>query len=649
MRRLAVGITFVVVGLSAHSFACAQAEAPAETPSAWSWLLPRSGNPKKSAAAVTPPKPSADQAPVGTSAAGSAGSPHVLRQTTCNIPFTIDTSKSAPGELQLYVSSDRGTNWRFFAKASPAAGHFTYRAPADGEYWFALRSVEKGTANPDVKKLKPGLRVIFDTKEPELRFDANLSDTGEISATWQASDATLNAESLKVEYQSSARAPWQLVPVPSSRPERDGLLAGQHRWIPVELSDALLVRVEVTDRAGNKSVMSRRLTSRQVAAGQPADGFRPRSPSSTTYPVAHGGQSWPADNRVPPPQQVATVAPHGELPPPKPSVENTPPVVAAQPVRNPFVYAKQPLPEGYSLPPRSGSVPQLSTNQAVPERNPATTREEEITPVGEPTSPGGASQSSVLRDSAGGEAHPATGSEAGVSLQQSVTVPTGERPRMTNSRQFTLDYEIDSLGLNGVARVELWGTADGGRTWKHWQNDLDQTSPLDVTVEKDGIYGFRIVIIGSNQLSTAPPQPGDPADLWAGVDTSVPTARLTSAIYGEGEHAGQLDIRWQATDIWFTDRPVSLYFSEHPQGPWTTIAAGLPNTGQYFWAVEPRIPRSIYLRIEARDEAGNVAEHQIQDAISTAGLIPQGRIRGLRLNTTPPANDRSATREIGPR
>jgi hypothetical protein len=215
---------------------------------------------------------------------------------------------------------------------------------------------------------------------------------------------------------------------------------------------------------------------------------------------------------------------------------------------------------------------------------------------------------------------------------------------MTNTRQFSLDYEIDALGPTGVAKVELWGTADGGRTWKHWQDDTDRQSPLDLTVDQDGIFGFRVVIMGSNQLGGAPPQPGDPADLWVGVDTSTPTVRLTSAIYGEGQHAGQLDIRWQAFDVWFTDRPITLLFSEHPQGPWTTIAAGLPNSGQYFWAVEPRIPRRIYLRVEARDEAGNFAEHQINEPISTAGLVPQGRIRGLRTTSPTPAEDRSAAR-----
>jgi hypothetical protein len=215
---------------------------------------------------------------------------------------------------------------------------------------------------------------------------------------------------------------------------------------------------------------------------------------------------------------------------------------------------------------------------------------------------------------------------------------------MTRSRQFSLDYDIDPLGPAGIAKVELWGTSDGGRTWQQWLEDTDRRSPIDVTVEQDGIFGFRVVVTGGNQLSGAPPQPGDPADLWVGVDTSQPSVRLSSALYGDGAHTGELDIRWQAVDVWFTDRPITLQFSEFPQGPWSTIAAGLANNGQYFWRVDPRIPRNIYLRIEARDEAGNLGEHQLAEPLSTAGLVPQGRIRGLRDTTTSPAEDRSAAR-----
>ena len=626
----------VAIGLGGLSIAHAQSDAPSDRVP-WNWLKSKTESPPP------PPKPSADPVPAPSNS--NHGTTHVLRQTTCNIPFTVDVAKSGTTELQLYVSKDRGASWKFYAKATPTAGHFAFRAVTDGEHWFALWAVKKTGGLVDTNKLVPGLKVIFDTRDPELQFEARLNHAGEATATWKISDATLNVESFKVEYQVAARGPWLSVVLPPSQ-GRDGSLTGEYSWVPETLSDSILVRAEVSDRAEHKTVVSRRVMARPVTAGKPADEFRAReTPAATTYPVAHDAQTWPADNRLPQSSQNRSVSPHGNLPTPNPSA-NPPTAKDSQPTRKPFVSAQQSVDsstvDNSTLAPQNNSVPPPHSRGAHEPASP-TQPEEEVSAHRELPNPADAGQTTNVQTPASTVINttPNAGDTPPVTP---IAVPHGERPRMTNSRQFSLDYEIDPLGPAALARVELWGTGDGGRTWKHWQNDADQTSPLDVEVEQDGIYGYRIVIIGNNQLSSAPPQPGDPADLWVGVDTSQPTARLTAAIYGEGEHAGQLDIRWQAIDVWFTDRPITLQFSEHPQGPWITIAAGLANTGQYFWTVDPRIPRQVFLRIEACDEAGNVAQHQISQAISTAGLIPQGRIRGLRPNSTVPAEDRSAAR-----
>ena len=80
-------------------------------------------------------------------------------------------------------------------------------------------------------------------------------------------------------------------------------------------------------------------------------------------------------------------------------------------------------------------------------------------------------------------------------------MPIGERPRMVNLRTFELDYEVDSIGSSGVAKVELWGTRDGGRHWANYGADNDNRSPLVVSVDSEGLYGFRIVIQSGNGLS----------------------------------------------------------------------------------------------------------------------------------------------------
>ena len=118
----------------------------------------------------------------------------------------------------------------------------------------------------------------------------------------------------------------------------------------------------------------------------------------------------------------------------------------------------------------------------------------------------------------------------------------------------------------------------------------------------------------------------------AGSRTTVtrPTAKLTGAVYGQGAAAGKLDIRWQADDSNLGGRPVTLSIGDRPDGRFTPIATGLPNTGEYFWEYDPRSPRQIFLRLEVRDDAGNVAIDQLTEPIKVEGLEPKGQIRGFR-------------------
>ena len=158
-------------------------------------------------------------------------------------------------------------------------------------------------------------------------------------------------------------------------------------------------------------------------------------------------------------------------------------------------------------------------------------------------------------------------------------------------------------------------------------------------VDAEGRYGFRIVIVGNNGLAGNATRNGDEADLWVGVDTTAPIVEITTATYGVGEHAGQLDIRWRASDASFDERPMSILFSDKATGPWTTIAAGIPNSGQYFWPIDPRVPEQLFLRMEARDRAGNLGEYHLPASINLSGFTPKARIRGIRpLNRSPVSN-----------
>jgi hypothetical protein len=201
--------------------------------------------------------------------------------------------------------------------------------------------------------------------------------------------------------------------------------------------------------------------------------------------------------------------------------------------------------------------------------------------------------------------------------------------RHSRARQFQLEYDIDAIGPEGVRSVELWITGDGGTTWRRVSIDEDQRSPMDVAVDSEGIFGFRIRVVSNEGLSAREPRRGDPADMWINVDTTSPTASLTAAPYGTAEDAGRLVIQWQASDANLALRPVRLSYSPQPNGPWTTIEDGIRNEGQYLWKPALDTPELIYLRLEVRDEAGNVTVDQPNHPVDISGLIPRGHIRGI--------------------
>ncbi|MFH1919151.1 MAG: hypothetical protein ABIP48_04570 [Planctomycetota bacterium] len=210
------------------------------------------------------------------------------------------------------------------------------------------------------------------------------------------------------------------------------------------------------------------------------------------------------------------------------------------------------------------------------------------------------------------------------------SAPATTRPQMVKSRLFELEYQVDSVESSGLGRVELWGTRDGGRTWTSFGADNDRQSPMLVTVNEEGIYGFRFAVQGAYGAAAQKPQSGDQPDIWIGVDLTKPSARILSAKRGTGNQAGQLVIEWEADDQMLAAHPISLSYSESPGGPWLPIARGLENTGRHAWSVDRPLPERFHLRLEIVDEAGNVGSFETPEAVSSASGRPTVHIHNVR-------------------
>lgn len=197
------------------------------------------------------------------------------------IPFRVNADNAAFIEVQLYVSRDRGATWRFLGRQSTDQADFPFEAESDGEYWFALK-----TLNRDRQLLPPGnpqaeLKIVVDSAPPQLDFRIETDAAGRIVCRWRAEDLNLVPETLQILYQplsmSGVRGDWKRVPVQLSGVARSGIYSDQIAWWPETTEQQLEVAVEIKDAAGNPAQLTR-----QVNVPQTAWRYRQQSTAQVT-------------------------------------------------------------------------------------------------------------------------------------------------------------------------------------------------------------------------------------------------------------------------------------------------------------------------------------------------------------------------------
>lgn len=484
----------------------------------------------------------------------SVAEPIVTRQMAFTIPYQIDRPQQIsqePVEVQLHVSTDRGANWRLAAKVNPLDGKIPFQATSDGEYWFAVRTLDRsGQIRPELARA-PILRVLIDSTPPTLTLTARRGQAGQVTAQWEIRDEQMKSDSLRIHYRSGGDNNWQPVAVsPHNYQAGTRVETGEVTWWPTGAVGVLQVRAECSDVAGNPAVSHAQIS---LADTSPA--------------------------RAAPPAKPETPKPAVAAPPAAPAA----PAVAAAPPAAP--------PAAPSAAPAVVAAPPAAPRTDAP-KSPAPTPGTAQTAPAAPTAP-------------------------------------FVRPRMINSRLFQLEYDVSGAGSAGVSRVELWGTRDGGKTWTSFALDDDNRSPLWVKINEEGLYGFRVAVRAANGQGGEPPRSGDAPQIVLGVDFTPPTARI-AAVQPVAGRPGQLMIAWEAVDALLAERPISLSYSPYASGPWTPIASGLENKGGYVWTAPEGAPDRIFIRLDVRDEAGNVASVETSGPISLERELPTARIRDVR-------------------
>ncbi len=198
--------------------------------------------------------------------------------------------------------------------------------------------------------------------------------------------------------------------------------------------------------------------------------------------------------------------------------------------------------------------------------------------------------------------------------------------KVVRSNAFNIGYSLDQIGPSGVGAVDLYITEDNGRSWFHYGNDPDRKSPFSVRVDKSGQFGFAIRARSGIGLSDDPPQPGHQPEMVVVVDQVAPRPKLGAFQQGQGQTHNQVQLSWVLVDADLPEQPVMLSRSFSPSGPWEPITGWIENTGRYIWSVDQTIDRPIYIRLEARDLAGNIGKADSDQPLQIDLTHPTARI-----------------------
>jgi hypothetical protein len=499
-----------------------------------------------------------------------------VNQLQIKIPLDIVPSERQHiREIFLFVSADEGKNWNQVAACTPDKNMFTYTAPGDGMYWFALQveDHQKHKIPADIYQVQPARKVIIDTLRPQLRIVSAERKGENVEVAWETQEDHPDLGSLRLEYRTADAPPsvWYTAPFEQA-------LCGKASF-KLNNPAAVSVRMQMYDLAKNATITE-----------------------AKDLPAASG---------------VTTAA------------------------------LSSPGAGGDAVVPAGGTVP--------PDGGPASRNGTEAAGAGDPKAPADgppAGKPGQEPDAAEGTGRVAATTDGGGASTPPGAEPTdpparrGKLPplQVVKTKQITLEYALDKVGPSGVGMVELWLTQDEGLTWRRYAEDPDAKTPIPtgkyqrlVELPGEGIFGITLVVRSRAGLGKAPPRPGDLPQMRIEVDSTAPVAQLFVPTPEPGRRDA-LRLTWTARDPnhpALASRPITLQWAEHKGGPWQTIGAHLANTGKYVWQLPPNLPDRVYLRLLARDVAGNEGIAETPEPQLVDLSEPEGTIIGVVSQNAP--------------
>ncbi|QDU61312.1 hypothetical protein Pan216_21670 [Planctomycetes bacterium Pan216] len=508
----------------------------------------------------------------GPGLAGHSSTPLASRDPSFRIPFDIDSvQRPRIREVQLHYSGDLGQSWRHYTNADPSESSFLFTSPKDGEYWFAVRTMDhQGNVSPaNLDGIEPGLRVRVDTRPPTVKLRGQNPVGDEVGISWIVDDEDLDVASLRAEYRVGPSSPW--IPI-AVQPQE----SGSANWRPeARGGEPIEIRLRVSDRAGNEATKSITL---QTPQGIPAFSRSPARPNN------------------------APAAPRRD---------------------NPWDRDR-----GFAPPPPNLNRPRESERSAFDDRSRPQGRFVPYAPADTSRVPDFRDQAQNSRTQPPNQSEPWNQDRFAGARSQQTPRPT-IRPLLVNSTRFGINYGVEELGKSGLSSVDLYYLDPRSWQWEYYGEDEDREAPFLVEVDGEGVYGITLVAKNGAGLGQEPPAAGDQPETWIEVDLTPPDVELHPPEPGQGAAEGILSISWSAQDRNLAAKAISLSYSETLAGPWEPIAKELKNTGRYQWRMPDEVPYRFYVRLEAADRAGNVGRAETDAPVIVDLKRPRLKIMGV--------------------
>lgn len=498
-----------------------------------------------------------------------AEEPLVTNVGRFEIPFEIEAEpgKRPEGFAVLFSSQDGGRTWEKLSTVPAVSEGFTFTAPRDGHYSFAIRTTDaQGNLQQSIQGSTPELEVVVDTVSPDIQLDLMDGGNGQVLVNWVIKDASVATQTLSMEFADGTDGRW--------KPFRFVPAVNGQTAIQCSGSSVVSVRAAVRDVAGNQGEKSSQLMLRNSGVATNAVPSNPYSqsnapalgPSPFTTMNSVADQSSGGNGLTLPSNSTGTFLPDA-----------------------PFTLAEGPKIQSG---PSTGSILQTPTGS---------------TPAVSSTSPTAVYDLPVpdMRREASYE--PAAGAQ------------------VIKHHIFDLEYQVDDVGPSGVSAVELFVTEDGGQHWFTYGNDEDLRSPVLIDTGGEGTFGFAVRVRNGLGFADDPPQPGQAPEIVVTVDESLPVIELAQPTM-RADGFGTIQMSWQVRDKNPASTPVRLEYAAAPNGPWTPVFDWQYDQGSYQFGIRPGTPTQMYFRLLARDAAGNVASAQTTEAVVVDLRRPVGRL-----------------------